>query len=572
MFLETRITAAGDKPAIVIDVSRIAALLGLSLLCGCGRGFVLFLDPVPCEDDPGACESRVTVQRGADILFVIDNSGSMGREQGVLAENFSAFIDVLEAEDVGASYRIGVTDTEGYGFLDATSCRQRLGDFSFQWQPHPEDLPIVLDEQFAGCLAACEQEEIEIVPTATDDDPVLRARPWLEKTDGKANLPAGISMADAFECIGPQGINGNGLEAPLESLLAVAGETGRDSGFLRDNALLAVIVVTDEADCSMSPSAADRIEFAEALYSDPEGPSSGVCWNAGVECSGGPGIYDECHAVDRDFDGQLTTPGNGVLYPVSRYVDGLRDLSAGKLSRGGNGQVLVAVLAGVPNDYPETGRVVYQDSDDPEFNREYGIGPGCGRGTEEIGDPPGIPPVRLLEFADAFRPSDDRNVFSICEQNYAVALEQIAAAIADLGGRACVPGCVADGNPAARGFQPDCEIVEQIGPNGGGSEDAGGDVPPCRELDDGSWEFPTPDVDLCFRALADTHGQTASRSDDISEQCLGRGSNLELVVERRDDVAVPPGSAIRVQCVLAQPEGTNCDGEPADAETDGSEG
>ena len=34
---------------------------------------------------------------------------------------------------------------------------------------------------------------------------------------------------------------------------------------------------------------------------------------------------------------------------------------------GGTGQVLVAVIGGVPLDYPETGMMLFQDSDMPEF-------------------------------------------------------------------------------------------------------------------------------------------------------------------------------------------------------------
>lgn len=529
-------------------------LCGLGLMPGCGRTSFLILEPTPCEEDPATCQSSVTVQRGADILFVIDNSGSMGREQGVLADNFSAFIDVLESEDVGASYRIAVTDSEGFGFIDATSCRQRLDEFTGVWSPDGITT-ISLDEQLAGCLDACQHEEIDIVPTTTDDDPVAKPRPWLEKTDGKTNLPPGISMADAFECIGPQGINGNGLEAPLESMLATVSEDY--DGFVRDNALLAVIILTDEADCSMSAAAQSQIYDAQALWSSPErGASSAVCWNAGVQCDGGPGVYDGCEAVDKDFDGNPTSPGAGVLYPVSRYVDGLTDLADQKQRRGGNGQVLVAVIAGVPQDYPQTGQVVYADSDDPQFNLEYGIGPGCGRGTETIADPPGIPPVRLLDFAEAMQTTEQRNVFSICEDEYAVALEQIAAAIAELGGRACVPGCVADDNEAARGLQPACTIIERIGDAGVQTE-----VPPCRPLDDGEWDFPQPGVDLCFRSLTDLDEQTPRRDDDVSAQCSARGSNLELVIERRDGAPVPAGSAVEVSCVLTEPEGVPCGGE-----------
>src|SRR5687767_351818 len=55
---------------------------------------------------------EVAVNKDVDILFVIDNSGSMAEEQALLSANFGAFISVLEREDVGANYRIGVTTTD----------------------------------------------------------------------------------------------------------------------------------------------------------------------------------------------------------------------------------------------------------------------------------------------------------------------------------------------------------------------------------------------------------------------------------------------------------------------------
>lgn len=533
---------------------RVGTLLVL-LAGGCGRGGLFFAVPDPCEDDPDACVSTVTVQRGADILFVIDNSGSMGREQGVLAQNFSAFIDVLEREDVGASYRVGVTTTGQNPTLRATSCRGRLLEFGTQIVRGGEVLATI-DERQAGCLDVCGHDVVEIAPTITDDDPVPAPRPWLEKSDGRTNLPDGMSMAEAFECIGPQGVSGLGLEAPLESMLTIVQDVGPATGFIRDHALLAVIIVTDEADCSMSPSTLERVlttDDAIGLWSDPtaEQPTSAVCWNAGVECEGGPGTYTSCRAVDKDLSGELTAPESAVLHPVSRYVDALNEVGARKEARGGNGQVLTAVIAGVPLDYPQTGVVTYSDSSDPAFNLEYGIGPGCGQGTEMVWNPPGIPPVRMLDVAEHFTvEGTGRNVFSICDDDYAVALEQIAAAIAKLGGRACVPGCVADANAAASGFQPDCTLVEETVASGMPPVA----VPPCRPDPETGWDFPTRQDDLCWRALTDLDDTTPTIADDLSGQCAARGSNLELAVERREGAVVPPGAAVRVQCVLSEPE------------------
>lgn len=539
-------------------------VLALGIAGGCGRGPQDFLIPEggdegdsmaevdPCAEDPEECSSTVTLQRAVDILFVLDNSGSMGDEQGTLAANFPQFVSVLEREQLGASYRVGVTTSDLEG-LRATSCRQRLSDFIWDGcltadQCHYNDATAV------GCLDSCEFDEVPITPTEIVENGGAVPRSWIERGGGLTNLPEWMSVDQALQCIGPQGINGDGFEMPLESMRTVL--TNESSGFLRDDALLAIIFVTDEADCSTSVNSRDALagDAGRAFWSTPERASSGACWSAGVECVGGPGVYDDCFAVDRTWDASITdNPEDAVLFPVERYVDTLRDVARTKEQRGGNGTVLVAVIAGVPLDYPETGQLIYQDSDLPEFNTEYGIGPACNRGTEAIFSPPGIPPVRLREFAEAFA-TERRNIFSVCSPDYTVALEQIAEEIPKLGARACVPGCATDINPNVGGLQPSCDIIEQRPPEQGGNRI----VPPCV-VDNEEWYFPTPADTLCFRELTDPAQTTRWTHDDMSPQCVTRGANLEFVVERRDGIAVGPGVGVEIVCELDGPKGLTCE-------------
>jgi len=513
--------------------------------CGRGPGIEWFEPPPdPCDDN--ACISVSALQRAVDILFVIDNSGSMGVEQGTLAANFPAFIDVLEAQQFGASYRIGITTTDAQGTLRVSSCRERLFEFVFD-----DFAGTFIDEQEAGCLASCAHETVSTTPSEVATDGVSVPRPWIEKTVGRTNLAGGITIADAMRCAGPQGINGSGFEAPLESMYDVLEAEGNSLGFVRDEALLAVVFVTDETDCSMPSENAELLlsDAGKALWTDPEAPTSGACWKAGTTCTGGPGIYDECHPVDKGIDGQ-PTDDDPILYPVQRYVDAVTELSSAKAARGGTGQVLVAVIAGVPLDYPETGMMIYQDSDFPEFNTEYGIGPSCGRGTETPTSPPGIPPVRLAQFAEQFA-TDERNLFSVCAGDYTVALQQIVDALGRLSARTCVPGCVEDQDDDEAGLQPKCRLVER--------DDDGGErvVPRCVMSSDG-WTFPGTSMELCYRTLLDGDASTPTPQDDISRQCVTQGANVELVVERPPGVIEAAGTQVEVECDLTGPIGTGC--------------
>ena len=65
------------------------------------------------DDDVDASTSGPTADakrcEKMDVLFVIDNSGSMGQEQTNLIANFPAFITVLN--NSGMDYRVAVTTT-----------------------------------------------------------------------------------------------------------------------------------------------------------------------------------------------------------------------------------------------------------------------------------------------------------------------------------------------------------------------------------------------------------------------------------------------------------------------------
>src|SRR5687768_10493892 len=75
---------------------------------------------IDCNDLDGTCPIELRMRRAVDILFVVDNSGSMGGEQGTLVQSFRSFVEVLEAQQVGANYRIGVTTTAADGVLAST--------------------------------------------------------------------------------------------------------------------------------------------------------------------------------------------------------------------------------------------------------------------------------------------------------------------------------------------------------------------------------------------------------------------------------------------------------------------
>jgi hypothetical protein len=159
-----------------------------------------------------------------DILFVVDNSGSMEQEQTNLATNFPMFASAIEnyvvAEGLPLDYHVAITTTG----RDVTYT-EVIPPFG----PLPEQR-ITMNEQ--------------------GDDGAMRQscsmpRRWLERGDA--------AMASTFSCAANVGINGPSLEMPLyasELALSARIQDGTNAGFLREDALLAIIILTDENDCS----------------------------------------------------------------------------------------------------------------------------------------------------------------------------------------------------------------------------------------------------------------------------------------------------------------------------------
>jgi hypothetical protein len=147
-----------------------------------------------------------------DILFVIDNSASMTEEQANLAASFPKFIQVLDrARNGELDYRVGVTTT--------AFPTELLG------------IQLMTGEQ--GTLLKSQS----------------MTNRWLAR--GETNLSA------QFSAIATVGTGGSGQEQPLKAARAAVTERmqdGTNSGFVRDDALLAVVILTDEDDQSADDS------------------------------------------------------------------------------------------------------------------------------------------------------------------------------------------------------------------------------------------------------------------------------------------------------------------------------
>jgi hypothetical protein len=545
---ETEALASGHCQAVERNARALLSLLPLLLATsGCTPPLGDLGEPTPADDGgddelpPEADRLEVLeLDDGAlDLLFVIDNSGSMGSEQARTAQAVAELVQQM-GDELGSDLRIAFTTTDNGnpwcgasgpegGGLRLSACTDRLEDFVFNGAE-------TIDATQEACLDICGLESLPILATTTHVDGVAAPRPWIEVGPEGSNLDE-VTLEQALACAAPQGITGCGFEQPLESMKKAL-ERSNDPldpsyGFVRPWARLAVVLVTDEVDCSYDP-AWETIflpDGSHALWSDPEAasPNSGACWNASVACDGeGPELGD-CHPQDYDVDGNPTDPANAVIWSLQRYVDALQAIDESKAEYRPPGSVSVALIGGVPQGYADgTEELVYTRgmTGDPQFATEFGVDPGCESTTGQA-----VPPVRELALAEQFPVDGSPSVHSVCSESYEPAMNAIGHTLAApaLDTVACMPGCLVDTDEAAQGTQAQCDVVMQRADADGRETSL---VPAC---DAATGDEP------CYRL----------RVDEAAAQCAAQGSNAELELVLPEGFAVKGRITIETACEMA---------------------
>jgi hypothetical protein len=159
-------------------------------------------------------------QATVDVLFVVDDSGSMADDQDQLAANFPEFFSTSQVDD--ADYHIAVTTT-----LTVGSC-----------VPSPST-PNCADDDMSGYYTSCSGERFLTPSSPTPEDQfACNVRVSEERNPARSTSDSGEGGLRAAY---------NFLSAPRIDDPVING------GFLRENAKLHVIVVTDEPDQSRGP-------------------------------------------------------------------------------------------------------------------------------------------------------------------------------------------------------------------------------------------------------------------------------------------------------------------------------
>jgi hypothetical protein len=353
-----------------------------------------------CEfgENPVNCGADCPFTTKADILIVVDNSGTMTETQRKLGDATSFFTSMRSGNRNLPDLHVGVVTTDlGTGpYTSIRFCEQAGGDRGElgmvngidraatcigPGQRYIVDMePTTCDIQrdgWGGCLShACGQPDCdeaaqpnEALTLFTDEHGCPRCRNF----DG--------TLFDIFACMTNLGTEGCGFEQPLEAMHAALDNNPANGGFLRDNSVLAVIFVTDEDDCSarrpeilFNPDPASNTIDSELGFLH-----SFRCFEFGVVCDVNgrdPGTRYDC---------EPRSDTEALLHPISNYSGFLTSLRD-------PGRIVVAAIAG---PFDGLVSVALDTQNRPE------VEPTC---TDNIGGP-AYPGVRLHSFASYFNPT-----------------------------------------------------------------------------------------------------------------------------------------------------------------------
>ena len=454
------------------------AALMIALLAGCPNREVSRVDPGQQKESENLIP--VELNRDVDILFVIDNSGSMSEEQASLTANFARFINVLQTIEGGLpNIHMGVISTDmGAGPFNIQGCSGNGDNGTLQSSPRGACTPPT------GSF---------IIDTANPDG------------TRTTNYPAN-ELAETFSCIARLGTMGCGFEQPLQAVRkALDGSNPANQGFLRENAFLAVIIITDEDDCSTENS--NMFDTSQTSIDSELGPlSSYRCFEFGVRCE--PDSRTQV-APRQNCEQRADSP---YMFPVTSddpntqdFVDFMRSLKPQDPS--------LIITAGIIGN-PTPVAVTTATNGNPELE------PSCVSASGEA-----APGVRLKTFFDQF---PNRNtITTICNEDLTDALVQVADLLIEVIGNPCLSGDIkVDDNG-----DPICTVVDRTRPNT--DSEVQTPIAHCANNDPGAG--PTP----CW------YTQPNPEDCNKPEHVLGD----EIQVERGGQ-SVPTNTSVEVRCEL----------------------
>ncbi len=444
-----------------------------AVLASCDDNDCCTVDAMP--DVPGAVEvARIPViaNRDVDLLFVIDDSPSMLDKQTNLKNAFPAFVVELSGLEGGLpNVHIGVIspDLGSRGAQDA--------------QPGPG-----IGSGPGSCTGDGKAGSLQTNGTNLVTGNFISDT---KEADGTRTANYSGTLANAFSAIASLGGAGCGFEQPLQAARNAIENNAGNVGFVRPNASLAIILVTDEDDCSMSHSSLLGVDTTTF------GPlQSFRCTRFGVQCDvngltsdamNEVGPKSQCHSNE----------SSPYLMPVADYATYFKGLKSDPRT------VLFAALIGDTSPVetelrapPGGGTAIPALTHSCTYN---------GANGPEVSDPG----VRIAQLASQF---ENNTIASVCSQDLSASMTQIARQVRGLAADTCLQRAIAQ--------PPACTVLDETGTTS----------TPLPACNNGAGSTNKP----CYQLIEDP------------VQCTG-GSHLRIVVDRGGQ-APAPNTVVVVNC------------------------
>jgi hypothetical protein len=423
-----------------------------------------------------------------DVLFMIDNSAQIADKQTVFTSDFPAFVAALDQFPGGRpNLHVGVVDSTvdfGSAGLDPAGC------------PSPN----LKDDgrlQNTACIEGC-------------TPPTGRYISDIANPDGTRTTNYTGTLDQALACVAEVGAGGCGFESQLLAIeRALDGTHPENAGFLRPDADLAIVILTDEDDCSI---------VDPTLLGLPADTVGGL---SDFRCQ--PMCAYDC---DRPITAGSETETYTNCHPhPGGYLRDLDALYATLAMIKDPSQISVSLIAGDPESTITTGSLTFGGGiEDPA------LFPSC-RATVNGNPALARPGIRLEAFADRFAPNS--SFASVCQADYTQALVAAEATMTSMMTSPCLDASVdtSDTDATNPGLQPACTVVDQL--------DFG-------QPDQSILTMPT--CPMIGATQPDPNGPRPCWWAAIDESCLP-SSELSLQIER--NTPAPPGTVVSETCAKA---------------------
>ncbi|MCB9558372.1 MAG: hypothetical protein H6707_19815 [Deltaproteobacteria bacterium] len=305
-----------------------------------------------------------------DLLVLIDNSYTMERAQTTLRDNIGKLVDALAPGGTLPDLHIGVISTDLGVPYQVESCQNSDGG---ELQSKP---------RLAGCKGP-------------SDAFISHSANGVVNVDGVTNPLTAVR--DALSCISALGTTGCGFEMHLQAI-AQALSSQVNPGFRRSGAVLGILILSDEDDCS----AKDMKIFDPAASQTEWGPlTSFRCFEYGIKCD-----IDDRTAMGprKSCKPRAADDPKNHLHPVENYVKLVQGI-------GGPGRTVVSVISG-PTHLVQVNLIESMPQ----------LAASCSGPNGSA-----VPAIRLEAFAKGF--GADGFFANFCNADWSPALTQFASAL-----------------------------------------------------------------------------------------------------------------------------------------------